>query len=855
MDNVELIKNYILSGSNDNKRLGVEVEHFVFDDDFNIITEEKMSDVLIKASDILNAKLKYENGFAIELDTGDYTVTLEPGVQLEISITAVTEVYEAERIYKEFRLLFDKLLDDIGYKMESCGIFPLLQNGDIKVEDIKLIDKKRYHLMDSYLSKTGRFARYMMRGSCATQVSIDFSSEADLLEKLKYFEKLTPFLTLLMENQYNLGVDKKTFLPYLLRTQVWDEMDKDRSGYIDGALSDDFNVRKLAEFLYNKPFIIDNQNDELVFTADKTGREFYDNRILEHPDYYISMFFHHVRVKKYIEIRCADGNSPDKIFGYTALIKALAYNKDCIDKINELLSFIHTEEDLINIDEMLKREGAKAVINGIEAVHYLTKILEIGRDGLDINEKKYIDSLINTNIINDIYDKNYVKFDDEDKKDIHDMGMFLKNSPIGFYYDKDINLYYLPKIFTKYDIDKFRNAIDTFYRILNKIILLYKTDANVRKLFSFDKNLEELILNSFEAESKVPMSRIDLFYNEESSQFKFCEINTDGTSSMIEDKILNDAQNLSLPFRNFIKDYDMTRFELFDSWVYEFIKYYNQFREKYNSAEKPNILITDFLDKGITAEFKMFKEYFEKNGYRCEISDIRDLIYKDNSLYTTYKNPNTNEISLDMKVDAVYRRAVTSDIMRDFDKVTDFINAVRDKKVCLIGDFHTQIIHNKIIFYILHLPEIQSKLTKAERIFVNHHVPYTFLLNDENIKNNKEKYEQIVKNHKEWILKPLDSYGSKGVTAGYEVSDTEWEKLLKDCTDKHYIVQEFADIYFTKNIMKIDDSHDYVTTSNLTNLYCYNEKFAGILSRASLSSMISMRHDEMTMPTLMFNNG
>ena len=98
MDNVELIKNYILSGSNDNKRLGVEVEHFVFDGDFNIITEEKMSDVLIKASDILNAKLKYENGFAIELDNGDYTVTLEPGVQLEISITAVTEVYEAERI-------------------------------------------------------------------------------------------------------------------------------------------------------------------------------------------------------------------------------------------------------------------------------------------------------------------------------------------------------------------------------------------------------------------------------------------------------------------------------------------------------------------------------------------------------------------------------------------------------------------------------------------------------------------------------------------------------------------------------------------------------------------------------------
>ena len=68
-------------------------------------------------------------------------------------------------------------------------------------------------------------------------------------------------------------------------------------------------------------------------------------------------------------------------------------------------------------------------------------------------------------------------------------------------------------------------------------------------------------MNSFETDILVPMSRIDLFFNEETGQYKFCEINTDGTSSMLEDKILNEALNLSVAYKKFIKDYNVTSFE------------------------------------------------------------------------------------------------------------------------------------------------------------------------------------------------------------------------------------------------------------------------------------------------------
>ena len=259
-------------------------------------------------------------------------------------------------------------------------------------------------------------------------------------------------------------------------------------------------------------------------------------------------------------------------------------------------------------------------------------------------------------------------------------------------------------------------------------------------------------MNSFETDILVPMSRIDLFFNEETGQYKFCEINTDGTSSMLEDKILNEALNLSVAYKKFIKDYNVTSFELFDAWVNEFILYYDRFKNIYNKPDKPNILITDFLEKGITAEFKVFKDYFINRGYNSEICDIRDLVYKDDNLYTTYIDENTNEKKLGMKVDAIYRRAVTSDIMNNYDLVLDFIKAVKNKKVCLIGDFHTQIIHNKIIFYVLHSDLIKKYLTKEESIFIKNHIPWTFILNDKNINESDNVYQSILNNKNDYIL-------------------------------------------------------------------------------------------------------
>lgn len=842
-DKVKKLKNYILEGCSPNKRIGVEIEHFVVDEDFNVISQKQMSEVLVAANEVLCGSLSRENGFAIALHTNDYSITLEPGVQLEISIRPLSEINKISKIYNDFKKVFTPILSKMGFKFLSTGVFPLVQNGEREIEEIAIIDKKRYKLMDEYLSKRGKFARYMMRATCSTQVSIDYVDENDAVEKFKLFEKLTPFLSLIMENQYNLGLDKNKFKSHLIRNQIWANVDTDRCGYIKNSLSDDFDIAEYARFVYEKPFIIDRHGDNLIATGKKTGKEYYGDKELDDPDYYLSMFFHHVRFRKYVEIRCADANDIDKVLAYASLIKVIAYNKNAFKKVNDLLSFIKDEKDLINIEKEIEKNGYDAVLGHNNVSYYILRILQIVCAYVDKEDKKYLPSIVNTSIANEMF-ATYIENQNKSVllKDVEKIKMHVKKSPMGFYYKGDVKLFYLPKVYVKRDVEKFETTIETFYKILKKVISLYKRDENIRKLFGFDDKLEKLVLNSFDADIAVPMSRIDLFYDESTSQFKFCEINTDGTSSMMEDKILNEAIRKSSIYSKYIKTLNLNYFELFDKWVDEFLAYYGQYAKANNFPKKPNVAIVDFLEKGIGAEFQVFKDYFKKRGLNVEICDIRKLKDIDGALYTENK---------EFKIDAIYRRAVTNDIMNNIDQVEDFMKAVNDKKVCLVGDFHTQVIHNKKIFYILHLDEIQKYFSLCDRLFIKYHVPKTFLLNND-LLSDEMCYNDICENKDKWILKPVDSYGSRGVYAGKECSESSWKQLLTKFMNDDYIVQEFADIHFTKNFSNVDCDFGEEFISNLTNLFCYNEKFVGMLSRGSRYQLINLKHGEMTMPSLVF---
>ncbi len=393
---------------------------------------------------------------------------------------------------------------------------------------------------------------------------------------------------------------------------------------------------------------------------------------------------------------------------------------------------------------------------------------------------------------------------------------------------------YMPKIYTAEADLYFKYISDTLYAILEKVIARYEKDPLYRELFGFDKRLEELILRPDRYACKLPIARIDIFFNEDDFSFKVCEFNADGTSAMNEDRELNIAVSNTKAYKKFAKRFDIKTYDLFDSWVNEFMKIYSTCPEK---AEKPRAAIVDFINGAPETEFEQFAKTFEAHGITCDICDITDLTYENGALLT----PDG------YKIDVIYRRAVTCDIMERYDEVLPFINAVKDNAVCVIGDFKTQVIHNKLVFKILRSDMTKEFLTPEEAKFIDEHIPYTVSLTDETINMNN-----VLDSKDKWVIKPEDSYASRGVYAGVEFkSDKEWAQKVAENAGNHYILQEYCPPYEITNIdLTHDKNAEYKKYSAITGLFVYNGKFSGIYTRMAKNSIISTQYSEMTLPSI-----
>ncbi|MCL2388469.1 MAG: hypothetical protein FWC89_13120 [Defluviitaleaceae bacterium] len=396
-------------------------------------------------------------------------------------------------------------------------------------------------------------------------------------------------------------------------------------------------------------------------------------------------------------------------------------------------------------------------------------------------------------------------------------------SSTAVYRGQPVACLYMPKIFSWQAWEFLQKATLDICGILDKVMSRYLNDAEYRKLFPFPASLEELILSEAGYSRLLPIARLDIFFNEEDFSFQFCEFNADGASAMNEDREINNAIRTSDAFWEMSKEHELKTFEFFDSWVREFADIYADYSP--NAPTKPRIVITDFMENSTPNEFIEFKKAFQKAGYDTDICEIRDLQYSDGVL----KTPDGK------KIDAIYRRAVTCDIMEREAQVKPFLQAARDNAVCIIGHFRTQIIHNKAVFKILRMPETLAFLTEDEHAYVLRHIPETLPLED-----GAFDLADVLENKQNWIIKPEDLYGSRGVFAGVDMSPADWATTVAESTNKSYLLQRYCPQYKSINLDFNDNPHpNFQEFNNLTGLFTYNGKLQGIYSRAGLMGTIS----------------
>lgn len=426
----------------------------------------------------------------------------------------------------------------------------------------------------------------------------------------------------------------------------------------------------------------------------------------------------------------------------------------------------------------------------------------------------------------DIIKRDVDKYYDDYEKAIEAVAnstAIYKGEPVPFLYE--------PIFYTQSDVERFNEIGRILISITNKVTQKYIESPEYRKKFGYSKLLEELILVDQGYDINVPIGRFDIFYGG-NDDFKFCEFNTDGSSAMNEDNTLARILLQSKAIKKMREKYDIEYFELIYKWVDESI---DIFKKCNNAIARPNVAIVDFKESGTPYEFEEFKKAYIKRGYRAEIVDPRELKYIDGKLY--YE---------DMNIDMIYRRIVTREFIEKSSEISDLIEAYRDGAVCMIGSMKSQIMHNKIIFKILYDEDTLEFLADEERNFIKKHIPYT-----EEFKGSRSVYEKVLNHKDEYILKPKDSYGSKGVYAGKDFTYEDWSKKLDEVFGKDYLFQEFFEPYKTKFVVFEDGELKIKEFGTITGLFLYNEKFVGLYTRVGENSIISGLHGYYTVPNLL----
>lgn len=373
-NNIEKIVHYFKSGEKCDEcmKTGMEIEHFVLDENGNSIHYEELVHMLEQMRTESEIPY-YEEGHLLGFYNDDYSVTLEPASQLEISVSPKDSIEEIEKIYLEFQKKMEYFLKNRGFHLVNKGYHPFQ-----KAENLELIPKKRYEYMNAYFEKTGTMGKNMMRATASVQVSIDYTDEADFVEKYRLACILSPVFALLTDNSpvFEGEQSKKR----MVRTFIWQHTDPVRCGIFPQTFQEEFGYRAYAEYLYeNPPILVLDRKGEAVYTGNKKAKEIYDDREMteEEIEHLLSMFFPDVRLKKYIEIRSGDSMELPFALAYAALVKTIFYSEEIRENLTHFFGKV-TKKDIDIAKQSLIDQGSQGMAYGKTAAEIIEKlVLEI----------------------------------------------------------------------------------------------------------------------------------------------------------------------------------------------------------------------------------------------------------------------------------------------------------------------------------------------------------------------------------------------------------------------------------------------------------------------------------------------
>ncbi|WP_282052214.1 glutamate--cysteine ligase [Phaeobacter inhibens] len=324
-----------------------------------------------------------EGGHLIGLEKDGANVSLEPGGALELSGAPLETIHETcDEVNTHLREVKD-IADEIGVGFIGLGAAPIWSH-----EEMPLMPKGRYKLMDAYMGKVGSMGRTMMRRTCTVQVNLDFGSEADMVQKMRVAIALQPVATALFANSPFLEGTPNNHKSW--RSRVWRDLDADRTGMVPFVFDEGFGFERWVEYALDVPMYFVYRDGQYIDALGMSFRDFLKGELPALPGQtptlsdwadHLTTAFPEARIKKYMEMRGADGGPWRRLCALPAFWVGMMYDQSSLDAAWDLAKGWDAEtREALRV--AASEQGLQAQVGNIKMHDLAREVVAISEAGL-----------------------------------------------------------------------------------------------------------------------------------------------------------------------------------------------------------------------------------------------------------------------------------------------------------------------------------------------------------------------------------------------------------------------------------------------------------------------------------------
>ncbi|MCJ9751826.1 glutamate--cysteine ligase [Neorhizobium sp. BETTINA12A] len=325
-----------------------------------------------------------ENIIGLGEQSGMGAISIEPGGQFELSGAPVESIHQTCRESNQHLAVLREIAEPMGIRFLGIGGSPKWT-----LAETPRMPKSRYDIMTRYMPKVGSKGLDMMYRTCTIQVNLDFSSEEDMAAKMRVSMKLQSIATALFASSPFTEGKPNGLVSW--RGDIWRDTDNQRSGVLPFVFRQDFGFADYVEWALDAPMYFVVRDGKYHDCTHVTFRQFMNGALKgEIKDWeptmgdwtnHLSTLFPDVRLKRFLEMRGADGGPWRRICALPAFWVGLLYDDTALADA-ETLTADWTVEDVIAMRDAVPAKGLKAEIKGKSVLDVAREAVAISKAGL-----------------------------------------------------------------------------------------------------------------------------------------------------------------------------------------------------------------------------------------------------------------------------------------------------------------------------------------------------------------------------------------------------------------------------------------------------------------------------------------